>query len=329
MSEPSTPRGLPLVPPSFFSIVLGLAGLGGAWRLAHGIWGLPAWVGEALYAAGALSWLAIAVLYALKWVAAPAVAREEADNAIQCCFIGLAGVATMLVGQGALPYSHALAAVLFLAGAAFTLGFGVWRTGLMWQGGRDTAMTTPILYLPLVAGGFVTGTVAAGLGWAAWGKLAFGIGFFCWLAIESVLLHRLYTAAPLALPLRPTLGIQLAPPAVGAVTYLATGGSHADYLPHMMAGYALLQALILLRMWRWIREQPFTPSYWAFTFGATALASLTQRLAAADPQGPYAVLAPLVFALANLLVLAIAAGTVKLLLLGKLVPPAPAAPKAS
>ena len=61
----------------------------------------------------------------------------------------------------------------------------------------------------MVAGGFVSGTVAAALGWDDWGQMLFGAGFFSWLAIELVLLHRLYTGEPLPPTLRPTLGIQL------------------------------------------------------------------------------------------------------------------------
>jgi tellurite resistance protein len=72
--------------------------------------------------------------------------------------------------------------------------------------------TTPVLYLPTVAGGFVTGMTAAVLGAPDWGQLAFGAALFSWFAIEPVLLHRLYTGSALPAVLRPTLGIQPAPP---------------------------------------------------------------------------------------------------------------------
>jgi tellurite resistance protein len=317
---------VPLVPPSFFGIVLGLAGLASDWRVAHAAWSLPSVVGEALHAAAGLVWFVITILYAVKWIAAPAAAREEAAHAIQCCFIGLAGVATMLVAQGALPYSRPMAVILFVAGAGFTGAFALWRTGLLWRGGRDQTTTTPVLYLPLVAGGFVTGIVAASLGWREFGQLAFGAGFFTWLAIESVLLHRLYTAPALPPALRPTLGIQLAPPAVGAVCYLAVGEGGSDLFVHMMIGYALVQALILARKVRWIAEQPFGASYWAFTFGATALSGAVTRLSIQAPEGIFAVLAPALFVLTNVLVLGIAAGTLWQLFTGKLLPaPQPAA----
>jgi len=321
MTDRAASHSLARVPASFFGIVLGLAGLANDWRAAHAVWALPAVIGEALVAVAALAWLLITVLYAYKWMAAPGIAKEEATHAVQCCFIGLAGVATMLVAQGILPYSRPVAIGLLLLGATFTIAFGLWRTGVLWRGGRDPAATTPVLYLPLVAGGFVCGTVLASVGWPEWGQLAFGGGFFTWLAVESVLLHRLYTAPTLAPALRPTLGIQLAPSAVGAVCYLSVSGGHSDLVVHMLIGYALLQALLLIRMSRWIAEQPFGASYWAFTFGATALAGAVIRVSSTDVHGAMAMLAPVLFVLANLLVLGIAAGTVWLLIKGRLLPP--------
>lgn len=323
---------LPRVPASFFAIVLGVAGLANDWRAAHAAWSLPAAIGEVLYTIAFFTWILLAIVYASKWAVVPAVAKEEARHPVQCCFIGLGGVAAMLVAQGALPYSRPAAIALFAFGAAFTVAFALWRTGHLWRGDRDPATTTPVLYLPMVAGGLVSSNVAALLGWHQWAELAFGAGFFTWLAIESVLLHRLYTASPLAPPLRPTLGIQLAPPAVGAVCYLSIGGGHSDLFAHMLIGYALLQALLLIRMSRWIAEQPFGPSYWAFTFGATALAGATIRLSTENQGDALAFLAPVLFVLANLVVLGIAAGTIRLLLQGRLLPSAPpptAAPPAS
>jgi len=314
---------LPLVPASFFGIVLGLAALANAWRVAHSVWRLPAAVGELLFLLAALAWLLVVALYTAKWWLAPVVAHEESEHPVQCCFIGLAGVTTLLIAQGALPYSRVAGVLLFLLGAVFTLAFGLWRTGLLWRGRRETGATTPILYLPTVAGGFVAGTTAAALGWADWGQLAFGAALFSWLAIESVLLHRLYTGETLPPALRPTLGIQLAPPAVAAVCYLAVGGPADDLLAHALIGYALLQALLLLRMARWIAEAPFAPSYWAFTFGSVALATAAVRVAGVAPGGAIADLAPVLFVAANILVLLIATGTLALLFTGRLLPAKP------
>ena len=291
-----------IAPASLFGIVLGVSGLGGAWRLAARTWGLPTLVGESLMLCGGAIWACLAVLYLAKWAFARKDAIAEAEHPVQCCFVGLVGVSTMLVGLAAFPYNVFAAIALVLLGAALTLIFALWRTGRLWRGERDLAATTPVLYLPLVAGAFVTATALATIGYPDWGQLAFGAGFFSWLAIKSVLLHRLYTGPALSPALRPTLGIQLAPPAVGAIAYLSVSSGVPDVLAHAMTGYALLQALLLVRMLPWILEQPFSPSYWAFTFGATALAATPLRMMERGEAGAVAVLAPYLFVAANLVV---------------------------
>jgi tellurite resistance protein len=110
-----------------------------------------------------------------------------------------------------------MAVAIYFIGVLLTIAFAIWRTGGLWMGGRDPNHTTPVLYLPGVAGPFVAATVGGTLGFEDIGTFFFGMGFFAWLAIESVLMHRLLTAPTLATALRPTLGIQLAPPVVGAV----------------------------------------------------------------------------------------------------------------
>ncbi|WP_109126434.1 dicarboxylate transporter/tellurite-resistance protein TehA [Dyella sp. C11] len=314
---------LPIVPASFFGIVLGIAGLGGAWRVAHRVWQLPAMVGEVLMLLATLVWATLLALYVAKWIVARSHATTELGHPIQCCFVGLIGVTTMLIAVAALPYSHDAAMALFVLGAIYTVAFAVWRTGGLWQGGRDTAHTTAVLYLPTVAGSFVTAAVSAALGYAGWGELAFGAGMFSWLAIESVLLHRLYTAEALPLAIRPTIGIQLAPPLVGSLAYLNLTEGLPNLFVHALLGYGLLQALILLRMLPWIRAQPFSAGYWGFTFGVTALATAPLRLIERGDTGPIALLAPYLFIGGNIVVVLMMVLTLKLLLQGKLVPPPP------
>src|SRR5258708_16703894 len=192
---------VPVVPASSFGMVIGLAGLGTAWRWAHQVWGLPAIVGEAIIWLSIAVWAGFTILYVAKWSVARDEANGEVADPVQCCFVGLIGVATMLVAGGIQPYSPALAVILFTAGAAFAFGFAVWRTGGLWQGEREHAATTPVLYLPTVARSFVTAITAAALAYADWGQGIFGGGLFSWLAIESLLLGRMLTGPELPPPL--------------------------------------------------------------------------------------------------------------------------------
>jgi tellurite resistance protein len=124
--------------------------------------------------------------------------------------------------------------------------------------------------------------------------------------------------------LRPTLGIQLAPPAVGTVSYLSITTVASDHFAYALFGYALLQALVLLRLLPWILEQPLGASYWGFTFGVTALAVAPLLMMERGDAGPAATLAPLLFTVANVVIGVLSVHTLYLLLRGRLLP-APAA----
>ena len=89
---------------------------------------------------------------------------------------------------------------------------------------------------------------------------------------------------------------------------MAPGSTSANAL----LGYGLLQALVLLRLVPWIREEKFGPSYWAFTFGATVLAIAPLRMVERGDTGLVALLAPVLFLAANAVVLLTLAGTIRL-----------------
>jgi tellurite resistance protein len=310
-----------IVPASFFGIVLGLTGLAGGWRVAAKIWNITPSIGEAVSLLAAVVWLLLMLLYIAKWIWLRAEALAEFHHPVLCCFVGVIPLTTALVGWAIRPYLYRLALALATVGIVGQLTFGIYRTGALWKGGRDHATTTPILYLPTVAGSFVSAIVLSAFGYTAWAVPFFGAGLLSWLAIESVLLHRLYVVSELPPPLRPTLGIQLAPPAVGCAAYFSITSGAPDLFAQSLIGYALFQALVLIRLLPWIARQPFTASYWAFSFGVSALGLDTLRCVERGDTGPLALMAPYVFGAANVIIGGLAVGTVLQMLRGKLLPP--------
>ena len=309
------------VPASFFSMILGLVGLGSCWRVAAKIWYLPIWIGESIMLLAVAVWLLLLLLYVSKWLWAREAALTEFEHPVLCCYIGLVPVSTVLIALAIAPYAHVVDVVLFVVGAIGQLSFGVYRSGRLWMGGRNPETTTPVLYLPTVAGGFVSAIGASAVGYREWGVLFFGAGMFSWLALESIIMHRLYLLEALPIALRPTLGIQLAPPVVGCVAYLSLTSGQPDTFAQILFGYGLLQAVILLRLLPWLFQQPFAASYWAFTFGVAALALASLHFVERGVTGIMADFAVLLFISANIIIGGIALGTLRLLLRGKLLPP--------
>ena len=322
------------IPASFFAMVLGLVGLGDCWRLGDKLWAgkpmwiFPAWISEAVMAVAALVWIVLMLAYANKWLFARAEARAELYHPIQRCFIGLTGVSTMLIAVALERYSHDGAVALFVIGSIMQLGYGSAFTARAWRGELPVEQVTAALYLPTVAGNLVSAFVGAYVGFPVLGALFFGAGMFAWLALESVFTLRFHVHASMPKPLRPTMGIMLAPPAVACVGYMfITGGVKTeapmpDLFAQAMAGYALLQFFILVRAMRWVAEQPFAASYWGYSFGVTGLSCVAIMLVKrgiASP--PLEWLAVALFIVANAAIAVLIVGTVRLLLAGRLVPP--------
>ncbi len=298
------------IPASLFSAVLGLVGLGNSWRVAHQLWGYPLAVGESIHASAIAVWLLLLLLYTLKWIQNPDAAKAEMHHGVQGNFVALLPISTMLIALAVWPVSQPIASLVFL------LGFAGWLLFALWHGGRvfteSGAMTnlTHALYIPWVAGNFAAALVGNALGWIGWDQLFFGAGLVSWLVLESVVLLRLATTEPLPAALRATFGIQLAPPAVGLVAYLAVTPEPSALVVHMLLGYAVLQVVMLVRLLQWICAQGWSMSYWAISFGVTALALGAQRWVEHSATAPVAALAHPLFFLAN--------GTVALLLIGSI-----------
>jgi tellurite resistance protein len=309
------------IPASFFGMVLGLSGLGQAWRIAVRLWDMPAAVGEALLLVAGLVWAALLIGYVRQAIRHIEVVRDEFMHPVQGGTPALLAVSTLLVAMSVLPYSHALAWGLTLAGIAWHLAFSLWHTGTMWQGGRNALDTAPTLYLPTVAGNFTSAAALGSLGCPDWGWLFLGTGFFSWLALESLIIQRLWHSTAVPAPQRPLIGIQFAPPVVCAMAWLALTPGSTDHWLLMLWGYGLFQLLLGLRLGPWLGAQPFIPSYWAYTFGVAAATVSGLKFAQAGIPAAQALAIP-VFIGANVFIGYLAVRTAHLLIASRLAPKA-------
>jgi tellurite resistance protein len=289
------------IPVSFFGIAVGLLALGNAWRVAVPLWHLPQDIANAVTWSGLAAWLALLALYAHKWLRHAADARAEMNHPVQASFAALGPVASMLAAMALLPYARPVALAVFAVSVAAQLALGLWLYGRLWQGGRNPELVTPALYLPAVAQNFVAGTAAAAFGWphlaccssARVRSCGSRSNRWCW------------AARPCTRPCPRRCARCWAsswPRRVGGVTYMSINGGAPDLFAQMLLGYGLYQALLLLRLLPWIARQPFTASYWAFSFGVAALPTLAMRLLAGGAAGPVEWLAPALFVAANLLI---------------------------
>ncbi len=290
------------LPAALFGIVLGLSGLGQAWRVSVRLWGLPATVGESILLGATGTWAVLLTRYLWQALRSPQLLRKEFLHPVQGSTPALLAVSTLLVVLAVLPYSYGLAAVLAVLGVGWHVGFSLWHTGILWQGGREPLDTLPTLYLPSVAGNFTSAAALSALGFSDWGWLFLGVGLFSWLALESLVIQRLWQPQVVPVPQRPLLGIQPAPPVVCAMAWLILAPQEAaSHGMIMLWGYGVYQLLLGVRLGPWLGAQGFAPSYWAYTFGLAAATVCTLKLAAAGVTSAQALAVP-IFVGANLFI---------------------------
>jgi tellurite resistance protein len=307
------------LPASFFGMVLGLSGIGQAWRQAHLAWQLPAVIGETILAFSTLVWASLVIGYVVQAWIEPVRTANEFKHPVQGSTPALIGVSTLLIVIAVKPWSLDIAWALALAGLAWHVGFMLWHTGTLWQGGRELEHVTPAIYLPTVAGNFTSAAALGALGHPDWGWMFLGCGVFSWFAIESPIFLRLWQGQTVPVPQRPLIGIQFAPPVVCAMALLLIEPVTATRWALMLWGYGLFQLLLGLRLWRWLGEQSFAPSYWSYTFGIAATTVVALKLALLNVPAAR-VLAPFVFAGGNLFIGYLTLRTAWLGVTGKLLP---------
>jgi len=310
------------VPASFFSIVLGLAGLGAAWRAAARAYGVSPWLADALLAISAALWVVLFAAQLVKALTARDALRAELEHPVQGSLATLGPTSLLLLAAGLSVHFPALARVLFWIGATAQLALGVWLVGRWLLGPVDPRLVTPALYLPPVAGNLLAAIAAGAVGRADAGWLFFGAGVVAWLLVGAALLGRYLSAGELPAALRPLLAIEIAPPAVALVAWQALRGGAPDEVSRGLLGYALFVALVVARLLGRFRDVPFSPSYWAFSFPLAALAAGALRQSAAAPGSVAGALALPLFIVANAVIAALAWQTGVALSRGRLLPPA-------
>ena len=300
------------LPVTLFASVMGLGGLSLAWRRAATVWGLPQWPALTLLVLATAVFLVVGVLYALKWARYPAAARAELRHPVRMTFAPTITISVLVLATAGQSVAPALASVLWWIGAVGHLAATV-AVLSAWFSRPDIgpAAMTPAWFIPVV-GNVITPLAAARLGSVELAWFAFGVGIVFWLGLLPLLLHRvLLHDPPLPAKLLPTLAIFIAPPAVAMLSWESLTGVTDGPVVRVLYAAAMFFVLLLLAQMPRLRRLPFALPAWAYTFPLAAASAAAITMAAARPQPAYDVVAVLLLGGTTLLVLAVAALTVR------------------
>lgn len=257
------------IPPNLFTIALGLAGLGQAWRAAKPVLGVPRAVPDAIFILAAAVWLVLVAGYA-----AQGLRRVLADlrDPVLAPFVPVAAITPMILGAELGTAAFAAGRVVAVIFLAVTIAAGGWLTGQWVAGDLDLDATHPGYFLPTATGGLAGAAAAAQVQLHAVAEASFGIGIVSWLLLYPIIEGRLFFRRALPPGLVPTLAIELAPPAVAGSAYFALTGGATNLLAYALGGYTVLMALVQLRLVPLYAGLRFSPGFWAFTFPSSAVA---------------------------------------------------------
>jgi tellurite resistance protein len=311
------------IPANLFGIGFGLAGLAGCWQVATATAGGPAWVAAAIAIGAALCWLLVGTAWLAQLLRHGSTLAGELQDPLLGPFVSVIPIVGMLLALQLYPSAPAAGRIGFGVFAAVTLLLGGWLTGQWITSRLDLDALHPGYVLPTVTGGLLAAEGAATVGWHGLADGLFGIGVICWILLGSVILGRLLLRPPLPARLSPMLAIQIAPPAVAGSAYAVLSGGRYGAVAWALAGYAVLMALVQVRLIPLYRRAPFGVGYWSFTFSYAAPATLALRWISHEHPAGGPVWTWVVLALITGFIAAIAARTAVALVRGQFLPAAP------
>lgn len=266
-------------PPAIFPPVMGLFGLGLAWRTLAAQPGMTplAPVGEAILGAVLLLGAFALIAWLAKPLRRPAVVVE--DLAVLPGRAGLAAMvlSVVLAGAAIRPYAPGLALALVVAGLVALAGLGALILWVLTRGPAEGRVVTPVFHLTFV-GYILAPQVLVPLGYTGPATAIFWWSIAVAVLIWAESLRQVLTRIPPA-PLRPLLAIHVAPASLLASVAVLLG------YPLAGAGFAVLAlalAGVLLGSVRWLLAAGFSPLWGALTF-PTAAAAVAAMVALGTP----------------------------------------------
>lgn len=309
----AAPKGLwRATPPAIFPPLLGLFGVGLAWRKATGVLGAPEFIGEMWLGAVSLLYLFAVLTYVAKAARRPSAVSDDAKILPGRAGLSAATASGFLLAATMAGYAPSVAKVILVIAlvAHGVVALLIIRSFVL--GPAEQRRVTPVWHLTFV--GFIIAPVAAvPLGWIGLSQLIFAttlpIAAAVWL-ISALQFAR----AGVPAPLRPLLAIHMAPVALFGIVSALLGYSAAA----LAFGYIGVTGLVLSVLGaRYVTAGGFSALWGAFTFPLAAFANLMFAAASVQPM-PFRVIGGLELVFATLSVAYIAYRIMKLWSQGKL-----------
>jgi tellurite resistance protein len=272
ISEPP-PKAFTRVPPAIFPSLLGLLGLGLAWRRASEAFLRSSAISDFILGATLIVLVAALTAYGLKFLKRPSVLIDDLRVLPGRSGLAAGSLSLALTAATLLDYNAGLANVVFFTACVSHVCLAITLAYVFATGASEQRQVTPVWHLSFV--GFILLPLSAiPLGYLGFAQVVFMASFFAALFIYGVSLGQMFHRDPPPL-LRPLLAIHLAPLSLFGTIALMLG------LPQISLAFATLATLlvtVLVLKAKYLITAGFSPLWGAFTFPLAAYTSLMLML---------------------------------------------------
>lgn len=269
---------LEFFPVSAFTTVMGLTGFAMAVKSAEQQMPFGFTISPALLVFSLLLFLAISVLYLVKFVRFRQAVLNEFNHPVKLQFFPAISISMVLLATALHSQGHAIAVWVWGAGSLLHLLFtllilNAWLN----RSSIEVIHSNPSWFIPVVGNILIPiGGVSLAPQEISW--FFFSIGLVFWMVLFTLIFYRLVFHPAMPAKLLPTLAILLAPPAVGFLSWLALTGELDAFGRILYYSALIITLLLLVQAPRFMRLR-FALSSWAYSFPLAAMTMASMAMA--------------------------------------------------
>ncbi|NHN35573.1 SLAC1 anion channel family protein [Paenibacillus agricola] len=309
---------LQFLPVNLFASVMGISGLALAWRLSSEVFGTYHFIGDIIGAIAVIIFLILALAYSIKTFRFFEKVIAEFKHPIAGSFFGTITIALLLLSSVISPLSKTLGEIVWIIGTILTIMLSYIIISRLLKGKQEALNFVPAWLIPGVA--TLDIAVAGGTMPFAWAHevnlFSLAIGTFIALVFFVLIIHRLIHHEPLAIGLRPSMIILIAPFEVGFLGY-TNFSQHIDNFASILFYFGLfLFVVFFFKVFK--KTVPFGVSWWAVSFPMAALSNAALKYALYVDSWPIKAIAVILLAVLTFVLIVLFVKTLIILFNGKL-----------
>ncbi|MEJ2610565.1 MAG: SLAC1 anion channel family protein [Candidatus Thiodiazotropha sp.] len=296
----STAR-LPNFPISFFSMVMGLAGLCIAWEKAQLGFQLPTHVEQVLIPFTGSVFAILLFIYIMKLILHPSEVKKELNHPVKLNFFPAMSISLILLSITMLHSQPQVSLILWIIGTILHLAFTLYVMNIWIHHDKfEIHHINPAWFIPVV-GNVLVPVAGTSHGYFEVSWFFFSVGIVFWLVLFTIIIYRVLFHNPLPEKLMPTFFILIAPPSVGFISYVKlTGG--IDNFAHILYYTGLFLTILLATMAVRFSRIQFYLSWWAYSFPLAAITIASLLMYEKSAMGGFALISSLLLSVLTIVV---------------------------